>query len=200
MAMGNAELKTHHLKIDLENEYISLKTRAGNGSGPMYSAGAKAAKLNAGLEARDGNTSGDGAWVELVDSSDRGLWLSENQKLAALRASLGAPMYQYIDQKNNVVAVFNGQASGITQIYAKGSVNIISDGDINMTSAGNINMCVTGTNSFIYVNKAIKVKADLLPRGRAIMPGKFSPADRGKTYNGPFEECPKKEVEHTYPS
>ena len=199
MVMGNAEYRTHHLKIDLENEYIRLKTRAGNGSGPMYSTGTTASKLNAGLEARDGNKSGDGAWVELVDSSDRGLWLSENLKLAALRASLGAPMYQYIDQKNNVVAVFNGQASGVTQIYAKGSVNIISDGDINMTSAGNINMCVTGTNSFIYVNKAIKVKADLQAKGKSTMPGKFSPADRGKTYNGPFEECPKKEVEHTYP-
>ena len=199
IAMGNAELRTHHLKIDLENEYIRLKTRAGNGIGPMYASGASAGgKINAGFEARDGNTGGDGSWVELVDSTDRGLWLSDKTKLAALRASLGAPMYQYIDQKNNVVAVFNGQASGITQIYARGSVNIISDGDINLTSAGNINMCVTNTDSFIYVNKAIKVKADLQPRVRSAMPEKFTPTDRGKTYNGPIEECPKKEVEHTY--
>lgn len=199
IAMGDAELRTHHLKIDLENEYIRLKTRAGNGLGPLNSKGSAAGGgINAGFEARDGNSGGDGSWVELVDSSDRGLWLSEKNKLAALRASLGAPMYQYIDQKNNVVAVFNGQASGITQIYAKGSVNIISDGDINLTSAGNINMCVTGSDSFIYVNKAIKVKSDLQPQAKAATPSKFVPTDRGKTYNGPLEECPKKEVEHTY--
>ena len=198
MVMGNSEFSTQHLKIDLQNEYIRLKTRAGQGFGPMYSTGSSGGKLNAGFEARDGNTSGDGSWVEIVDSSDRGLWLSENTKLAALRASLGAPMYQYIDQKNNVVAVFNGQNSGITQIYARGSVNIISDGDINLTSVGNINMCATGTDSFIYVNKAIKVKADLQPKAKAAMPAKFLPTDRGKTYNGPFLECPKKEVEHTY--
>jgi hypothetical protein len=199
IAMGDAELRTHHLKIDLENEYIRLKTRAGNGLGPLNAKGSAAGGgINAGFEARDGNSGGDGSWVELVDSSDRGLWLSENNKLAALRASLGAPMYQYIDQKNNVVAVFNGQSSGITQIYAKGNVNIISDGDINLTSAGNINMCVTGSDSFIYVNKAIKVKSDLQPQAKAATPAKFLPTDRGKTYNGPLEECPKKEVEHTY--
>lgn len=199
MMIDDSENKTHHLKIDLDNEYIRLKTRSGRGVGPLYPVNTPAmsgggSSVNAGFEARDGKN-GDGAWVELVDTEDRGLWLSMNQKLLALRASLGAPLYQYIDQKNNVVAIFNGGDNGVTQVYARGSVNIISDGDINITAKRDVNINAGGN---INLNKALKVKPTTFAAKIAALPGQFKPTDRGKTYNGPFVECPKREVEHTY--
>lgn len=199
MMIDDSENKTHHLKIDLDNEYIRLKTRSGRGVGPLYPVNAPAmsgsgSSVNAGFEARDGKN-GDGAWVELVDTEDRGLWLSMNQKLLALRASLGAPLYQYIDQKNNVVAIFNGGDNGVTQVYARGTVNIISDGDINITAKRDVNINAGGN---INLNKALKVKPTTFAAKIAALPGQFKPTDRGKTYNGPFLECPKREVEHTY--
>jgi hypothetical protein len=64
------------LKIDYENEYIRLKTRAGGGQGPdkpSNPTGVEQSELNQGLEARDGSN-GDGPWLELVDCQNRGMW------------------------------------------------------------------------------------------------------------------------------
>jgi len=98
LANYNTEMKTHHLKLDHDNEYIRLKTRSGKGSDPIAEFGYirqdgevgefvnKAERgEQQGIEFRDG-MKGDGPWAELVDMDRRGVWFSRKFKMSVFRA------------------------------------------------------------------------------------------------------------------
>ena len=133
----NPETTTHHLILDLENEYVRLKTRSNGGPGPDNPAinPAVAMDINQGFEARDGSQ-GDGPWVELVDGDHRGFWFSKNYKLGVWRAQSGVKMYVVQDDTNKRIVLYNGEVDGKIQIYCAGKFEIISNG-MSLSSNGN---------------------------------------------------------------
>lgn len=90
LASRDTEKSTHHLKLDHDNEYLRLKTRAGRGAKPLdgYSEGQFANEAETGeqqgVECRDGRK-GDGPWAELVDIDRRGVWFSRKFKISVFR-------------------------------------------------------------------------------------------------------------------
>lgn len=90
------ERKTHHLKLDHDNEYIRFKTRANKGVKPEKPAnpsGVGGSEIHQGFEAHDGSK-GDGPWAEVVDCQRRGMWFSKQNQLGIWRAKKGRQMYQ----------------------------------------------------------------------------------------------------------
>ena len=239
MMIRDPEKTSHHLKIDNENEYIRFKTRANAGPGPenpppplilANPSGVGDGELQQGFEARDGSN-GDGPWVELVDCQSRGLWLSKKYKLGVWRAKSKKGMYNWMDDENNNIVVFNSEANGTINIYANAKVNIISDNtvgiqanEIHFKAQDSIKM-QAGNSKVTLSDGRLETDADYFganlnafvcgvfpgngagcpqPGGQEvddvpipIPPEVLEPKDRGKTYNGPFEECPVEEVEHT---
>ncbi len=232
MMMKNPEFKTHHLKLDHDNEYIRFKTRGNRGVAPQDPAnqsGVGSGELQQGFEARDGEN-GDGPWVEVVDCQRRGIWFSKTNQLGIWRAKKGRRMYQWFDDAEKKIVIYNNESSGKIEIYANQEVNLIStkdvniraDGDILMKAAKAIKMQAGGVKLTLYGNISTNVSFNG-PRVNAFLCGAFpgpgagcpnpggdtvdridrpelpkstQPKDRGKTYNGPFEECPENEVEH----
>lgn len=146
----NPERKTHHLKLDHDNEYIRLKTRANKGQGPIRPANRSMVgkkELNQGLEARDGRN-GDGAWVELVDCQHRGMWFSKKYRLGIWRARKKRKMFQWMSEANRQIVIFNDESSGKIQIFANREVNIISNKDVNIRADRNITLRA-GKNIFM---------------------------------------------------
>lgn len=228
------EINSHHLKLDHDNEYIRLKTRAGKGPKAESAAnptGLKADALNQGLEIHDGRQ-GDGPWLELVDAEHRGFWLSKRYQLSIWRSKKKKAMYMYMDERRRHIVIYNDEERGSITIYSKGSVNIKSDGNIKLDSGNNITLkakdrvmletdsgAISLTDS---VNSSVIVGAPSIagflvgaapgpgagapvPFGFAtgrggvskpILPDPIEPTDRAKTYNAPFEECPREEIEH----
>lgn len=132
----NPEITSHHLKIDHDNDYIRFKTRAGNGAPAdlaVNPSGVGEQELNQGFEARDGSL-GDGPWVELVDCQNRGLWFSKRYQLGIWRGKNKKRLYQWFDDDGRKIAIYNGETSGVIDIYCSGSVNIIADGNVNLRS------------------------------------------------------------------
>lgn len=134
-----AESQTHHLKIDGDNEYIRLKTRAGNGAGPDTPVVSVAPGEHQGFEARDG-TEGDGAWVELVDAERRGIWMSSKYQISVWRAKNGSEMLQLMDDKTKNMVMLNLNPSGMIEIYSQGEVGVYSDSRIRLQSEGDIEL------------------------------------------------------------
>lgn len=233
LMLRNPERGTHHLKLDHDNEYISLKTRGNNGVKPRQPSnpsGVGSREIQQGFEARDGRN-GDGPWVELVDCQRRGMWFSKQNQLGIWRSKRGRQMYQWMDERNKKIVIFNNEAAGTIEIYANRSVNVISNTDVNIRAdrhifmrAGRTIRMQAGGSKFTMFDGNIQTNAILNgpevrafvcgvfpgpgagcpnPGGsivdrirRPILPSIREPKDRGKTYNGPFEECPKEEVEH----
>lgn len=241
--LRHPERNSHHLKLDHDNEYLRLKTRANRGTKPKLGvnrSGVGPNALHQGLEARDGSQ-GDGPWVELVDCQHRGMWFSKYLKLGIWRAQKKRKMYMYMDEPKREIVVYN--KDGKTIIYANKDIHIVSDRNIcfeakqNITmKAGNaIKMQAGGTkmtvgaavSTNVRVNAAsfrgrydgLRVKISVAgkpahshkatvesspnPGGAAVnaikapqLPSQLEPRDRAKTYNEPFEECPRDEVEH----
>lgn len=211
---ADPEHRTHHLKLDHDNEYIRFKTRGGKGvkpDQPINPSGVGSDELNQGMEARDGRN-GDGPWVEVVDCQHRGMWFSKNFGLGIWRAKYKKEMYQWLDENNRKIVIYNNEAAGVIEIYANQSVNVISDGNINLRadqnisikSARSIRMHAAGTKLTISEGKietnvefrCLKVKEE--PGGEAVEripnpqpPIQLEPADRARTYNRPFEKAEK---------
>lgn len=217
--VDDPELNSHHLKLDLDNEYIRLKTRAGRGPGPdkpSNLSGVSSSELNQGFEARDGR-GGDGPWVELVDCQQRGFWFSKDRNLGIWRGSQGSQMFQWFDDSNNRKIVIynsdtiNAQPVGVVEIYVGKEINIVSRGKINIhaddtitvKSGGDI-QCHAGSTLFtikssnlIESNAVIKAKSFVEnPAGTAVvkkepprLPSSVNPSDRARTYNKPFVEA-----------
>lgn len=175
------ERKTHHLKIDHDNEYIRLKTRANKGSKPeqpVNPSGVGKKGINQGFEARDGSN-GDGPWVELVDCQHRGFWFSKKHNLGIWRARRKKKMYEWFDENLNQIVIYNNESNGTVEIFANKSVNVMSDGDINlradrhifMRAARTIQMQASGTKLTI-TNGNIQTNAIFNgPTVRAFVPG-----------------------------
>jgi hypothetical protein len=133
------EKKSHHMKIDLDNEYIRFKTRANNGAPPFKQvvvSGVAAGEEHQGLEARDG-MNGDGPWVEVVDCQNRGFWFSKKYALGVWRSANNTKMHQIIDDTNKKIVIQNNEDTGVIEIYCASNINIISDQDISI-QAGRI--------------------------------------------------------------
>lgn len=138
----NPEKNTHHLKLDHDNEYVRLKTRGNKGNKPregVNPSGVGKREINQGFEARDGSK-GDGPWVELVDSQRRGFWFSKYEGLGIWRARKKRKMYQWMDEKDKKIVIYNNEKQGTIEIYSTKSVNIISDKDVNIRADRHITM------------------------------------------------------------
>lgn len=150
--LKDPEKNSHHLKLDHENEYIRFKTRARKGPRPRLSdnpSGVAGNELNQGFEARDGSK-GDGPWVEVVDCQHRGMWFSKYNQLGVWRAKQGRSMYQWFDDRQRKIVIYNNEQNGTIEIYANRTVNIISNNNVNVRADNNIN---------IRAGKAIRMQA-----------------------------------------
>lgn len=217
--MASPEDSAYHLKLDHENEYLRLKTRGGKGPrarSPLNRSGVGGSELQQGIEARDGQQ-GSGPWVEIVDCQSRGMWFSKKEQIGIWRGKKKKKIYQWIDDRKNKIVIYNNESNGVIEIHAAGKskLNIISDGDLNLDGK-NINIRAendikiqSGSTKFtigtdIKTNATINCKSVAKkPGGSRVTPLKptsppstLEPDDRGKTYNGPFVECPINEVEH----
>lgn len=137
LMMNDPERNSHHLKLDHDNEYIRLKSRAGKGPKPESAAnktGLNKDALNQGLEIHDGKK-GDGPWVELVDAEHRGLWFSKKHQLSILRAKKKRKMYMFMEESKKRVVIYNNEKSGEIVIYARGNVRVKTEADL-MVDAG----------------------------------------------------------------
>lgn len=132
LMLQDPENSTHHLKLDHDNEYIRLKTRAGRGESPdnpINESGVVRTELNQGLEARDGKL-GMGPWVELVDCQHRGLWFSKQQNLSIWRSMDGIEMYEWFDDDKHKIVIYNGEDGGTIDLYSVGDITIQSAGKV----------------------------------------------------------------------
>jgi hypothetical protein len=89
------------------------------------------------LEARDGRVGQDGAWTEVVDIEDRGLWFSKNEGIGVLRAKTGKDQYIVINDKNDTVIIRNNE-NGKIQIYCQQDIEIVSGRNIAFKAANRI--------------------------------------------------------------
>lgn len=160
------EKKTHHLKIDHDNEYIRFKTRGGKGKRPLRPANRSMVgkrELNQGIEARDGRK-GDGAWVEIVDCQHRGMWFSKKYRIGIWRARKKRKMYQWMSEPTRQIVIFNDERNGRIQIFANREVNIISNKDVNIRADRNIYMRA-GKNIFMQAGGS---KVSILPTAKIL--------------------------------
>lgn len=214
----NPEINSHHLKIDHANEYIRLKTRSGNG---INTDGIQTSPsgTNQGFEARDREDE-DGAWVELVDKGDRGIWFSNKNGLSIIRGKEGSNMAIWIDDATGDISIYNG--TGNINIYSNlnvniksmGSINVDSGGSISLKAAGDINMESGGSRMTISTDTQVSnnIRANRVyalvtetpsaggtpvqPLPQVSLPPQVKPSNRGKIYNEPIEKCPEDEINH----
>ena len=146
------EKKTHHLKLDHDNEYIRLKTRANKGvkpEKPTNPSGVGGGEIHQGFEAHDGRK-GDGPWAEVVDCQRRGMWFSKQNQLGIWRAKKGRQMYQWMDDRQKKIVIFNNEEAGTIEIYANRQVNVITNGSMNLRADKHI---------FIKAGRSIRMQA-----------------------------------------
>lgn len=112
------ERTTYHLKLDKQNQYISLKTPEGQG-----------------IEIRDAGAP-SASFTELIGPDDRGLWMSRDSDTAVWRNKDNS-MYVSLDDGQQLILIKNN--SGKIQIISQDTVDVISPVAINM-SAPSISM------------------------------------------------------------
>lgn len=138
----NPERNSHHLKIDHDNAYIRFKTRGGRGTKADRQAnpsGVTRSELNQGFEARDGER-GDGPWVELVDSQERGLWLSKKYRIGVWRARNSRQMYMYMEEDKRHIVIFNNEQAGKITLFSNADIEIVSNKNIHLQAQNHIFM------------------------------------------------------------
>lgn len=219
---ASAEVTSHHLKLDLDNEYIRFKTRANKGSGPfspIVDSGVSADEEHQGFEARDANKD-DGPWVEVNDCQNRGMWFSKKYEMGIWRSSKNTSMLQVIDDSLKKIVIHNNELTGEIEIYCSQDVKIIAEQDINLQAARNINLKAGNAINFqasssrMTIKDVVKTTSEVHAKLFRIKPdansveqvfktlaygitGKpIAPSDRAKTYNGPFENADRAEIEH----
>lgn len=130
----------------------------------------------------------------------------------------------YNNEANGTIEIFCNQKVNVVSnkdvnISAGGSLSLRAGGQIRM-QAGGTRLTLDGagvhTNKNYYgdklfaevvgikVNKGVLVKSGTPRPGGVtvaaiaapVLPGLLEPQDRAKTYNAPFEECPRAEIEH----
>jgi len=186
LSSQDTELSTHHLKLDHDNEYLRLKTRAGEGSWPLngYSVGSEFVNEaesgeQQGMECRDG-TKGDGPWTELVDIDKRGAWFSRKFKLSGFRGLTDeygdSKMAMWFDEGKTEYVLRNSESGYFVpppsdalpgtppmfipariQIYCNRNIEIISEkGSISIKSQNDISL--TAENSIIMRGGGAKLE------------------------------------------
>lgn len=169
LVSSDTELATHHLKLDHDNEYLRLKTRASHGAKPLdgYEIGEFVNEAESGeqqgVECRDGKK-GDGPWSELVDIDRRGVWFSRKFKMSVFRGrttrSGRSNMLMWYDEGRTEYVLRNNESgffipppadaspgtpptfiSARLQIFCRRDVEIISQqGKINIKARGDISI------------------------------------------------------------
>ncbi len=142
----NPELNTYHLKLDKANGYVRLKTAVGGDNKlrpepEQFPDADPTGGINQGIEARDGRVGVDGAWVETVDVSERGIWFSEKNKLGIWRSRTGKDQFIMImDQDGAEKIVIRNNENGPIQIYCKGDIEIVSERNIALKAGDRITL------------------------------------------------------------
>lgn len=206
------EHQSYHLVMDMENEYLRLKTRANRGTKPdnvVNPSGVGDGEEHQGLEARDGQL-GLGPWIEVVDCQSRGMWFTKMQRLGIWRGAKNSFMYQWMDDGQHITALYNDNDDGKTQIYCRGSVEIFGAQNVSLNGYQQVNIkggqqvTIQGGNSvltlkddqILYNNPFVPGGQRIASLTRPVAPDLVEPNDRATLYNGPFAECPRDEVEH----
>jgi hypothetical protein len=200
--------------LDNENQFVALRSRSGRGRGPDDPAVNQedVGDFRAGMEVRDGQK-GDGAWVEMNDSDNRGLWMSKKDGLTVIRSREPqggrGQLLIVLDDKNGRLSIYNFDQDGKTQIQTAGdlevqcdkSVRMLVNEDLDITANRSIRL--SGGGTILEVNgqgiqtpgvmMAKEIRADLKdpqPGGTSPVlpqivepPAKVAPEDRGKRYN-----------------
>jgi hypothetical protein len=156
---------------------------------------------------------GDGAWCEMVDIDNRGVWLSRKYKLGIWRAADNSDQYIVINDGKKQIVIRNGE-SGVLQIYCKGNVEVISEQNIALKAGGKISLKAGSTIDFeaggahmqLTGSEFTKDIVDIAPEFKqgsggvpaedpaALIEDKRFPADRGISTNGPFETVPERVI------
>jgi hypothetical protein len=206
----DTEFNSHHLKLDLHNEYIRLKTAGGHGPAPWGNIVNPRAKvgIQQGLECRDGSL-GEDPWTELVDIDDRGLWFSGKDGLTVCRAKQqpnAVKICWWFDETKKEIVIKNSE-SGKIQIVCGGDVEVIAQQDAKVYAKRNISMrsnnkitLMGGSglleidSSFIKINKVLRWKGyqSYIPIQPPDIPvvattPQLRPTNRGTRYNTDLE-------------
>ena len=156
---GSTEKVTHHMKLDHHNEYVRLKTRAGNGSVPFGDAVVEVKEgEQQGLECRDG-VSGDGPWVELVDVSQRGLWFwDKGWVICRAKQKDGRSKIEWWFNESQMEMVFRNGESGYTVVGSDGKPKLIPS-KIQIYCAKDVEIIAAGGKVDIKAGKEIILRA-----------------------------------------
>lgn len=223
LVSGDHEKKSHHLKLDLHNEYVSFKTRVGYGDGPdgpIVNPVAISDAMNQGIEARDG-ARGDGPWVEVVDSGERNLWLWNKGYVIchARRRPDPVNLMWWFDENKKELVIKHNETTGKLQIMSNAPIEIISNSNINvyakkqLTIRSDERIILTSQGTGLEIgpygvlsNKKIEAPEIDVPRTPNISPlpipvesmaPRLVPNDRGKRYNDVLDApADKDEIEH----
>lgn len=142
--LEDPEHNAHHLKLDHDNEYIRLKTRATGKNKPESPAEMSDNEdEHQGIEMRDGQ-SGDGVWTEIVDSEHRGMWWTKKHHLGIWRAAKNRKMYTWKQDEKREIVVYNDENNGPIKIYARGRIEIKSLDDIHLDAEKDIKIKAGG--------------------------------------------------------
>ena len=185
LASRDTELKTHHLKLDHDNEYVRLKSRAGRGDKPLdgYAVSEddgdfvnKAVRgEQQGVEFRDGEK-GDGPWAELVDIDRRGIWFSRKFRLSIFRGQTSSggqsDMALWYDESKAECVLRNNSNGyyipppddapvGTPPIYVPARIQIFCKKNIEIISdTGKINIKSKGEISIVSSSKIVMCGGD----------------------------------------
>ena len=218
LVSNDTELSTHHLKLDLHNEYIRFKTRAGQGDSPFGDpVNQPQTGENQGLEARDGQKD-DGPWVEIVDINRRGLWFWGQKGFVICRAQQDPnkiKLYWWMDETKKELIIKCSESTGRVQIASDGGIDIQAKKDIFVYAQGTATVkstkrvVVVGGGGKLEINSSGIVSSktvyaplfvgEFAPGGPpgvqvprrpklASVPSKVEPTDRGKRYNNDLEQ------------
>ena len=210
LVADDTELQSYHMKLDMHNEYLRLKTAGGNGTKPwgtVVNPRARSYATQQGLECRDGSK-GDGPWTELVDIDDRGLWFSGQKKLTVCRARQGVDAIKicwWFDEQQHQLVIRNEEtASGSKiQIACNSNVEIIAQNDVKVYAQHDVTvraddriLLMGGSgkleidSEYIKINKVLRWHGSMAPveidTPDILVPAttpQLEPQDRGVRYN-----------------
>jgi hypothetical protein len=187
------EVDTYHLKMDRFNGYIRLKTAANKDKGDdgylRLPEGVDEKDLPAelefqqGLEIRDGRAGEeDGAWVELIDGKNRGIWFSEKQKAAVFRTSRGKDQCIILEDENKEVIIKNTDGKVFIDV-TRGPVQVRTiDGDIALKAGKNLYL--EGENVYLNATGGGGAQASLTSIGLSTNKDMYANTMRGNTIEG----------------
>jgi hypothetical protein len=174
LVASDTEEKSYHLKLDLHNEYLRLKTAGGHGDPPMGNIVNPRARIGIqqGLECRDGSL-GDDPWTELVDIDDRGLWFSGKKKLTVCRAKQypnAIKICWWFDEGKKEIVIRNAETStgAKIQIACDNDVEIIAKRDVKVYAKRNITMRSGNKLTLMGGAGKLEIDSDFIKVGKVL--------------------------------